>query len=594
MRANVASSLPQQLTFHVSFSPSLPQFTTFVLMSKFIFVSGGVISGIGKGIVSSSIGVILKSYGLKISMIKADPYMNVDAGTMNPLEHGETFVLEDGFETDMDIGTYERFTGETFGRENSMTSGAVFAKVIKDERALAYDGKWVSIDYHVPDVIIKWIKRVARNAQADVTIIEIGGTVGEIGNKLFLEANRIMKVQRPDDVLHIHLSYLPIPSNIGEMKSKPVQLSVKELNSSGINPEFLFARASTDIDAVRMEKLSSYCTIPKEHIIPAPDIDNIYRIPINFEQHELGKKLIKALKLRKKKTAIVERWQKKVTRIYAAKKPVVIGVIAKYYRSGNFDLKDSYASVVEAIKHAAWEQSLIPQIEWLVSDDLENDTKRQKILNTYDGIIVPQGWGSRGVEGKIKAVEIARKEKLPFLGLCFGMQMAVIEYARHVLGLSDATSEEADSASSHQIIHLMEDQKKFIKQKNFGGTIRLGAWPCVIKKGSLLEKQYKTYPNSLFNRNSLVMERHRHRYEFNNDYREQLEQAGMHIVGTSPDQRLVEAIELDASIHPFFIGTQFHPELKSHFLEPHPLFMGFIKACTERKKREKTSYRMQI
>lgn len=550
-------------------------------MQKYIFVSGGVISGLGKGIASSAIGVILKSYGLKISMIKADPYLNVDAGTMNPLEHGETFVLEDGFETDMDIGTYERFTGELFSRPNSMTLGAVFDKVIKDERSLAYEGKWVSIDYHVPQVIIDWIKGVQHKSKADVTIVEIGGTVGEIGNKLFLEANRVMKVLNPDDVIHIHLSYLPVPGNIGEMKSKPVQMSVKELNSSGINPDMLLSRSEQEIDDIRAEKLSSYCTVSPENVIPAPDVDNIYKVVPNFISEEMGEKLIHLLKIKGKKQdkKYINNWNKKIKGIDSSTKELNIAVVAKYIQSGNFDLKDSYASVIEAVNHASWDNKVKTNLIWINSDGLENDKDKQEELKKYDGVIVPQGWGSRGSEGKIKAIEIARKNKIPYLGLCYGMQMATIEYARNVLGIKDATSEEVNPKGENQVIHLMEEQKKNIENKNYGGTIRLGSWKCDVKKGSLLWSLYSKHKSNLFTDLPIVEERHRHRYEFNNKYREQLENAGFKIVGTSPDNLLVEAIELDKKVHPFFIGTQYHPELKSHFMDPHPIFVGFIKAC---------------
>ncbi|MCK9368860.1 CTP synthase [Candidatus Dojkabacteria bacterium] len=551
-------------------------------MKKYIFVSGGVISGLGKGIASSSIGVLLKSYGLKITMIKADPYLNVDAGTMNPLEHGETFVLEDGFETDMDIGTYERFTGELFSRANSMTSGAVFEKVIKDERSLAYEGKWVSIDYHVPLGMIDWIEKVSNDTKAEVTIIEIGGTVGEIGNKLFLEANRIMKVNNPSDVIHIHLSYLPVPGNIGEMKSKPVQLSVKELISSGISPEILLARSEGGVDDIRKEKLSMYCTVKPGNIFSAPDVDNIYKVVTNFYNEGLGEVLIKELGIdgkRKQNIGYINKWKDKIKQIDSTKTEVHVGIVAKYFKSGGFNLKDSYASVIEAINHSAWSCGVKPVLHWIVSDGLEDDKKRQNELLKYDGIIVPQGWGSRGVEGKIKVVEIVRKKKIPYLGLCFGMQMAVIEYARNVLGLKDASSQEVNEQSKNQVINLMEDQKENLSHKKFGGTIRLGAYPCKVIKGSLLEEMYKENKSELFKNLPIVSERHRHRYEFNNKYREILEKNGLHISGISPDNTLVEAIELDRKVHPFFIGTQYHPELKSHFINPHPIFLGFIKAC---------------
>jgi CTP synthase len=555
-------------------------------MCKYIFVSGGVISGIGKGISAASIGFILKSYGFKISMIKADPYLNVDAGTMNPLEHGETFVLEDGFETDMDIGSYERFVNESFSRPNSVTCGAVLEKVLKDERSLAYDGKWVSLDYHVPDEMMNWIESVAKEDNADITIVEIGGTAGEVGNGLFLEANKMLKIKYPDDVIHIHVSYLPVPATLGEMKSKPVQISTKLLNSYGIHPDFLIARSRDGVDDVRREKLSRYCMVKKEHIISAPDTKCIYDIPITFEQAKIGKNILKMLNLKPKKTTLLKDWKAKSKRMKSLKREVDIGIVGKYYKSGRYDLKDSYVSVLEAINHSAWELGYQAKLHWIVADELEKDKKLQKEILSMDGLVVPQGWGSRGAEGKIKAIQIARENKIPYLGLCYGMQMAVIEYARNVLGIKDAISEEIDPDSKNLVIHLMEEQKKLLKEGKFGGTIRLGAWPCKIKKGSLLESVYKEYSNELFDSLPIVYERHRHRYEFNNEYRKQLEKAGLILSGKSPNSKLVEAIELDRKVHPFFVGTQYHPELKSRFLAPHPIFMGFINASLIKKRKK--------
>ena len=553
-------------------------------MSKYIFVSGGVISGIGKGITSASIAFLLKSQGLKITMIKADPYLNVDAGTMNPLEHGETFVLEDGFETDMDIGTYERFVNESFSRPNSMTCGAVLNKVIKDERSLAYDGKWVSLDYHVPDEIIHWIENVAKESKADVTVIEIGGTVGEIGNGIFLEANKIMKSRNPEDVLHVHLSYLPLPPTLGEMKSKPVQISTQILNSHGILPDFLIARSEQGIDDVRREKLSTYCLVPKENVVSAPDVDYIYEVPVNYSKYDIGEKIVKKLGLKTKKTDMLKMWEKKMEKVKNIKKELNIGIVGKYYKSGKFDLKDSYVSVLEAIDHACWEQGYKANIVWFIADDLD-EKKLKEQLKQLDGVIVPQGWGSRGAEGKIKAIEIIRNEKIPYLGLCYGMQMAVIEFARNMLNLKDANSEEVNPQTKNPVIHLMEEQKKNLENHTYGGTIRLGAWPCKIEKDSILEEMYSKYSNELYKDLPVVEERHRHRYEFNNEYREQFENAGLVLSGRSPDGKLIEAIELPRSVHPFFIGTQYHPELKTRFLAPHPLFMGFVKACIDRKKK---------
>lgn len=552
-------------------------------MSKYIFVSGGVISGIGKGISAASIAFLLKSYGQRVTMIKADPYLNVDAGTMNPLEHGETFVLEDGFETDMDIGTYERFVNESFARPNSMTCGAVLDKVIKDERSLAYEGKWVSLDYHVPDEIVSWIKGVSEEAESDVTIVEIGGTVGEVGNGLFLEANKMMKLESPEDVLHIHVSYLPIPGTLGEMKSKPVQISTQLLNGHYIHPDFLIARSKTGLDDVRREKLARYCMVKKEYVISAPDIDSIYDVPVNFERDSLGKNILKELGVKEKSTDLLERWEGQCEKRRSAKRDVNIGIVGKYFKSGKFDLKDSYVSVLEALNHASWDKGVRLNVHWIVADDLVGDKELEKEILSLDGLLVPQGWGSRGAEGKIRAIQLARENGIPYLGLCYGMQMAVVEFARNVLGIKEANSEEVDGSAKDMVIHLMEEQKKVLEDGKFGGTIRLGGWPCKVKEGSLLESLYKEYKNGLFEDSSLVSERHRHRYEFNNEYREALEGKGLVISGTSPDGSLVEAIELDKGVHPFFVATQYHPELKTRFLDPHPIFLGFVEACSKNK-----------
>lgn len=554
-------------------------------MSKYIFISGGVISGIGKGVSAASIGFILKSCGKRITMIKADPYINIDAGTMNPLEHGETFVLEDGFETDMDMGTYERFTNQSFSRPNSMTLGAVMDNVIKKERALEYNGKWVSLDHHVPENIVDWIEGVSKKEKSEITIIEIGGTVGEIGNGLMLEANKCMKLRNPNDVIHIHVTYLPVPPMLGEMKTKPAQLSIQQLNRHAIHPDFIIARSEVGLDQERVEKISRYCFVPTNHVISAPDVKCIYDIPMNFEHANIGEEILKSLKLRPKETPLYLKWKKKVTKIKNPKRSVDIGIVGKYFKSGNFDLKDSYVSVLEAINHACWDFSVTPNIHWIIADELENNPKSVKDLSKMDGIIVPQGWGSRGSEGKIMAVKYAREKKIPYLGLCYGMQMATIEYARNVLGIKDATSEEVNPKSKNAVIHLMKDQKELLENKKYGGTIRLGAWPCNISESSLVHKLYKKYGNGLFSTLPVVQERHRHRYEFNNEYRDIFEKSDMKLCGKSPDDVLVEAIELSEKVHPFFIGTQYHPELKSRFLEPHPLFMGFVQACLDNDKK---------
>jgi CTP synthase len=464
-----------------------------------------------------------------------------------------------------------------------MTLGAVLERVIKKERSLEFDGKWVSLDHHIPENIAEWITEVAEKEESDVTIIEIGGTVGEVGNGLMLTANKFMKLSNPNDVIHVHVTYLPIPPMLGEMKTKPAQLSVQQLNSYGIHPDFIIARSEQPLDQERIDKISRYCFIPSSHVISAPDIDCIYDIPLNFGDANIGEEIIDALKMERKKTPLYPNWKKKVTKIKNPKKKLNIGIIGKYYKSGDFDLKDSYVSVLEAVNHAAWENSVEPTIHWIVADGLEKDKKKQEEILKMDGVIVPQGWGSRGSEGKIKAVQLARENKIPYLGLCYGMQMATIEYARNVLGIKDANSQEVAPKSKNQVIHLMKEQQELIKNKEYGGTIRLGAWPCKLDEDSVAYGQYKKYGNELFTELPIVMERHRHRYEFNNEYRDIFEKSDLKLCGRSPDDMLIEAIELPKEIHPFFVGTQYHPELKSRFLEPHPLFMGFIEASLNKR-----------
>ncbi len=548
------------------------------MAKKFIFISGGVISGVGKGIITASIAKLLLDSGHKISLLKADPYLNIDAGTMSPLEHGETFVLEDGFETDMDIGTYERFTGLTLTKNSSITSGQVFRDILEKERKLDYKGKWISIDKHFPHELIEKIKRLGEKEQSEIVIIEIGGTAGELGHKLFLEANRILKTKLNNDVAHIHVTYLPTPDSLGEMKSKPAQLSVAELNRSGIHPDILITRSVEDLDDKRLEHLADCLPIKKQRIISLKNLENVYAAPSVLEKQNLVPELSKLLGLKNDNRIQKLKFSFNVNK---PKSKLEIGIVGKYYQSGKYKLEDSYVSVVEAIKHAAWKQDIDPYIKWFVADNLNRNKKEQKNLTLLDGVIIPQGWGKRGTEGKIKAVKIVKENAIPFLGLCFGMQMAVVEHARNVIGISTANSEEVDPKTNFPVIHMMNNQRRVIKKKNYGGTIRLGAYPCVVSPGTILSEVYSKYQNKKYNDEKLVQERHRHRYEFNSKYKELFEMTGMIVSGTSPDGKLVEAIELDREIHPFFLGTQFHPELKSSLENPHPIFMGFIDACLQ-------------
>lgn len=534
---------------------------------KFIFVIGGVMSGVGKGITAASIGRILKLRGFKVTSVKIDPYVNVDAGTMNPVEHGEVFVMDDGTECDQDIGNYERFLGETLTEDNYITTGKVYQSVIRKERNLEYKGRCVEVIPDIPNEVINTIKKASKINNADFTIVEIGGTVGEYQGLIFLEAARMMKLKNPEDVKFALVSYLPVPNHIGEMKTKPTQTASRLLNETGIQPNFLFGRSSVALDEPRRRKLSVFCNIKRENIISAPDVDSIYEVLLNFEKEELGDKILKEFGLKKRKARLKE-WKDLVKRIKKNDKKVKIGMVGKYFKTGDFVLSDSYISVIEAVKHAAWSFNRDPEIVWLSSEKYEKDPKSIKEIKDFDGIIVPGGFGSRGTEGKIKVIEFCRENKIPYLGLCFGMQLAVIEFARHVCGLEGANSTELKPKTEHPIIDVMADQKKLLENKNYGGTMRLGSYECHLKKGGRAHKAYGK-------RN--ITERHRHRYEFNNEYKKALEEKGIVFSGINSKRDLVEIIELPK--HPFFMAVQFHPEFKSRPLSPHPLFKEFIKSC---------------
>ncbi|MFA5532589.1 MAG: CTP synthase [Candidatus Shapirobacteria bacterium] len=547
-------------------------------MMKFIFISGGVISGLGKGVTAASIGLILKSKGLRVTNVKVDMYLNVDAGTIRPQEHGEVFVCDDGIETDQDLGNYERFLNENLRRENYMTTGQVYKAVIDRERAFGYGGEDVEAVPHITDEIIDRIKKAGKVNKSDVVIVELGGTVGEYQNGLFFEANRILKLQKPKDVIHIHVSYLPIIKSLGELKSKPAQQSTHLLNSMGIQPDFLVARSERGIDERRRERLALFCNLRSESIISNPDLDSIYRLPILFEEQKFGDKLLKSLHLKAKSNKGLVDWKKFVEKIDSKRKEIKIAIVGKYFATGDYQLSDSYLCVIEALKHAGAKTGVKPVLSWIGTDEVEKKGAKE-VLKGFDAILVPQGWGSRGTEGKLETVRYARENKIPYLGLCFGMQMAVIEFARDKAGLKGANSTEADPKTKYPVVHVMPEQKKYLAQHQYGGTIRLGSWQCKVKTGTLLEKAYKkdgSYPNEI--KNQIINERHRHRYEFNNEYRELLEKNGLIISGTSPDGKLVEAIELSKKDHPFFMATQFHPEYKSRPLSPHPIFVAYLEA----------------
>ncbi|MFA6096366.1 MAG: CTP synthase [Candidatus Paceibacterota bacterium] len=536
--------------------------------TKYIFVAGGVMSGVGKGIATASIGKVLQSKGFSVTAIKIDPYINVDAGTMNPIEHGEVFVTDDGIETDQDIGNYERFMDVDILSDNYMTTGRVYESVIHRERNLEYGGKCVEVVPHIPLEVIGRIKKVAKNTKADFVMVEIGGTVGEYQNVLFLEAARMLKLQYPKDVLFFLVSYLPIPNKVGEMKTKPTQYATRSLNSVGIQPDFIMCRSEVPIDEIRRGKISMFCNVEKDFVISAPDVESIYDVPVNFDNEDLAQKILSKFGMRIRQKDLKE-WRAMVKKRRALTKTVKIGIVGKYFSTGNFVLSDSYISVIEAVKHAAWAMGRKPVIEWINSEEYEKNSAKLKELKTMDGVIVPGGFGARGIEGKIRAIEYLRKNKIPFLGLCYGMQIACIEFARHVCGFEGANTTEIDEMTPHPVIDIMPEQKKNLKDSNFGATMRLGAYPAKLKDGSIARKAYKS---------SEISERHRHRWEVNPDYVGTLEAKGMVFSGTSPDERLMEIVELPKKEHPFFVGTQFHPEFKSRPLKPHPLFVEFIKA----------------
>jgi CTP synthase len=546
---------------------------------KYIFVVGGVMSGVGKGISAASIGKILQSRGFEITSIKIDPYVNVDAGTMNPTEHGEVFVLDDGMECDQDMGNYERFLNRDLTKDNYMTTGSVYLSLIKRERALGFGGKCVQVVPHVPLEVINRINNAAKKAKANIVITEIGGTVGEYENILFIEAVRILKRKYPDDVVVVLVSYLPQQGSEEELKTKPTQHAVRALNSSGIHPDLILARAAISLDKKRKEKIAFHCNVDEEAVISAPNVNSIYEVPVNFERDGLSKVILKKLNLKPKKQDLKE-WRKLAKDIRDAKSSVKIGIVGKYFTTGSFVLSDSYISVIESIKHAAFYFKKKPEIHWIDADDFDPAIRKKreveanlKNLKKYDGIIIPGGFGSRGTEGKIRAIRYARERKIPFLGLCYGMQLATIEFARNVVGLKGANTTEVNPETKYPVIDILPEQKKNLKEENFGATMRLGAYPAVLQKNTVAYAAYK---------NHLISERHRHRYEVNPNYIEKLKNKGLVFSGFSPDRRLMEILELPKSKHPFFAASQFHPEFKSRPLKPHPLFKEFVRAAIKR------------
>jgi len=539
--------------------------------SKYIFVVGGVMSSVGKGIATSAIAKILQSKGYRVATVKCDMYVNIDAGTIRPTEHGEVFVGEDGIEADQDLGNYERFTNADSTLDNYITTGQVYQEVIRRERNLEYGGEDVEVVPDIPNEIIRRIKKASRKNKAEITIVEVGGTVGEYQSLLFLEAGRMMKLKNPNDVIFVLVSYLPIPKYMGEMKTKPTQYAARTLNSAGIQVDFIVCRSERTLDQPRRERLATFCSIDKDNAISAPDLESIYELPVVLEKEYLGKKLLKKLSLEVRKSDLKD-WKRFVRTINTVKKEVKIGIVGKYFGTGKFTLADSYISVIESIKHACWYHKRKPTLVWIDSENYEKNPDQIDELQEYDGIIVPGGFGSRGIDGIIQAIRYVRENKIPYLGLCYGMQLATVEISRNVLGLKKANSIEIDPKTPHPVIHLNPYQKNNIQRKSYGGTMRLGAYPCVLSPDSLSFKAYGI---------KKVSERHRHRYEFNNRYKSKLEKAGVRIAGICPKNNLVEIIELVD--HPWFVAVQFHPEFKSRPLNPHPLFRDFVGACLKKK-----------
>ncbi|MCC3428123.1 MAG: CTP synthase [Microcoleus sp. PH2017_01_SCD_O_A] len=535
-------------------------------MTKFVFVTGGVVSSIGKGIVASSLGRLLKSRDYSVSILKLDPYINVDPGTLSPFQHGEVFVTEDGAETDLDLGHYERFTDTSMSRLNSVTTGAIYQAVINKERRGEYQGSTVQVIPHITNEIKERIFRVAKNTNPDVVITEIGGTVGDIESLPFLEAIRqFRKAVGRQNVVYMHVTLIPWIPSAGEMKTKPTQHSVKELRSIGIQPDILVCRCDRPLPLGLKQKLSEFCNVPEECVITAQDAKSIYEVPLMMEQEGLAEQTINLLQLEQRPPDLTQ-WQTLVKRLYSPSHKIEIALVGKYVR-----LNDAYLSVVEALRHAAISIGCDLNLHWINSEDLESGNI-ENYLQDINGIVVPGGFGIRGVDGKIAAIQYAKHHKIPFLGLCLGMQCAVIEWARNTAQLQDANSAEFNPDTANAVINLLPEQQDVI---DLGGTMRLGLYPCRVNPDTLAFKLYQK---------EVIYERHRHRYEFNNAYRNLFLESGYVVSGTSPDGRLVEMIELPN--HPFFIASQFHPEFQSRPSSPHPLFQGFIQAASSQGKQD--------
>lgn len=548
---------------------------------RFVFTIGGVLSGVGKGVVTASLGHLLKARGLKVTAVKIDPYISIDAGTMRPAEHGEVFVTADGGEIDQDLGNYERFIGVNFTKSHNITTGKVYQSVIDKERSFQYGGRDASF---IPDVINEVKQMIlANHTDEDVMLVEIGGTTGDFENIAFLYAARELGLEYKS--AYVMVTYLPFLKNVGELKTKPTQHAVIRLRETGISPDFIVTRNEIPVDLPRIESIAKRCFIPKENVIDNPDADSIYKVPLVLEKAGFASKILKKLDLEDVEGDL-KPWETFVNNVVGAEKEIRIGLVGKYVTHGDTEHNDVYISVVEAVRHAAAHLEVKPKIIPISSEAIEKEGVQLLDNFKLDGMILPQGWGNRGTEGKISAANWAREKLVPYLGLCFGMQLACVAYARAKLGLHDANSSEVDPETTEPVIHLMPNQKEYLEKMQYGGTIRLGQWDCKILEDSVVEKAYldasKKFDYDYFdsgNKPLVIKERHRHRYEFNNAYRERFEKEGLRISGTSIDGELVEMIELDSKVHPFYVGTQAHPEYQSRPLSPHPLFLAFLSSA---------------
>jgi len=549
-------------------------------VQKYIFVSGGIISGLGKGITSASIALLLQSIGVKVTLVKCENYLNVDAGTINPIEHGDPFLCEDGLEADMDIGTYEKFLSVDMGHPNFMTMGAIYQTVIEKERRFEYEGEDVQEVVHITGEIIKRINNALEETKSEIAVIELGGTAGEYQNILYYEASRMLAFKNPGQVIHIHVSYIPTPKHLGEPKTKPVQLSVRTVNSMGIQPDLLVVRSETPIDTRRKERLALFCNVNAEDVISSYDVESVYEVPLILEKQDITKRICKKLKLTYKIPKLTG-WTKMIKELHTPRgKKIRIAIVGKYFKTGDYKLKDSYAALFDAIDHASLFNKVDIQVEWISAEDVEkNGIEKIPEMQGINGIIVPIGWGKRGIEGMIQTASYARRKKIPYLGLCYGMQIAVIAFARDILNWKDAHTEEVKPKSGHQVIHLMPSQKDAIERRAYGGTMRLGAWEAIVQKGTRAWDIYDKYNGFINKKTGLTSERHRHRYEFNDEYASDFEKAGLIISARSKVENLAEIIELAKKTHPFYFGTQGHPEYKSRPLSPHPIFVEFITSC---------------